>query len=134
MPSSTRFGQPALRVTTCLHGDAMKCNFLRLFAAFSCLLASAELAHAQDRAGSERRGKSLLASNCSRCHAFGRTGASHHHQAPPFRTLGQRYPIDTLSEALAEGLYTGHPDMPEFVFEIRDVTAILSYLRSIQVP
>jgi mono/diheme cytochrome c family protein len=34
--------------------------------------------------------------------------------------LGQRYSIDPLAEALAEGLYTGHPDMPEFVFEISD--------------
>jgi cytochrome c len=66
------------------------------------------------------------------CHAVGRSGRSPHRQAPPFRTLSQRYPIDSLSEALGEGLFTGHPDMPEFVFSPRDVGAILSYLRSIQ--
>jgi hypothetical protein len=47
--------------------------------------------------------------------------------------LGQRYSIDALAEALAEGLSTGHPDMPEFVFDISDVGAILAYLQSIQV-
>jgi hypothetical protein len=35
---------------------------------------------------------------------------------------------------LAEGLSTGHPDMPEFVFEPHDISAILAYLQSIQVP
>jgi cytochrome c len=90
---------------------------------------------AQDIARVERRGENLLANNCSRCHAIGRTGASSQHQAPPFRTLGQAYPIDNLAEALAEGFSTaGHPDKPEFVFEIRDVAAILADLQSIQEP
>ena len=92
------------------------------------------LALAQDSAAVELRGENLLASNCSRCHAIGRTGASSKHQAPPFRTLGQAYPIENLAEALAEGFSTGHPDMPEFVFEIRDVAAIIAYLQSIQEP
>ena len=39
-----------------------------------------------------------------------------------------------LEEALAEGLVTGHPDMPEFQFEARDVGAIIAYLNSIQQP
>jgi mono/diheme cytochrome c family protein len=89
---------------------------------------------AQDSTEQEHRGELLLNQNCSRCHAVGRSGASPHQSAPPFRTLGQRYSIESLAEALAEGLYTGHPDMPEFVFEISDVGAILAYLQSIQVP
>ena len=80
------------------------------------------------------RGQQLMATNCARCHAIGRTGNSTHPEAPPFRTLGQRYPIDNLAEALAEGLSTGHPDMPEFVFEVEDVGTILAYLHSIQSP
>jgi mono/diheme cytochrome c family protein len=98
------------------------------------LLLSWSSALAQDSAEQKHRGELLLNSNCSRCHAVGRSGASPHHSAPPFRILGQRYSIDSLAEALAEGLYTGHPDMPEFVFEISDVGAILAYLQSIQVP
>jgi mono/diheme cytochrome c family protein len=86
----------------------------------------------QDKRALESRGEVLVTTNCSRCHAVGRTGNSTHPEAPPFRTLGQRYPIEVLAEALAEGLSSGHPDMPEFRFEIDDVDAILAYLESIQ--
>jgi mono/diheme cytochrome c family protein len=96
------------------------------------ILASVGAALPQDKRALESRGEGLLAANCSRCHAIGRTGNSTHPQAPPFRTLGQRYPIEVLAEALAEGLSSGHPDMPEFRFEIDDVDAILAYLDSIQ--
>lgn len=103
-----------------------------LAAAF--MLQATPPAAAQDDGSLERQGKSLVASHCSRCHAINRTGNSIHREAPPFRTLGRRYPIDSLAEALGEGLMTGHPDMPEFVFEVRDVGAILAYLQSIQEP
>jgi mono/diheme cytochrome c family protein len=86
----------------------------------------------QDKRALESRGEDLLMANCSRCHAIGRSGSSSHPEAPPFRTLGQRYPIEVLAEALAEGLSSGHPDMPEFRFEIDDVNAILAYLGAIQ--
>jgi cytochrome c len=96
------------------------------------LAVSGASALAQDEAALERRGRELLAANCSRCHAIDRTGKSTHREAPPFRTLSRRYPIESLAEALGEGLLTGHPDMPEFVFDIDDVGAILAYLQSIQ--
>jgi cytochrome c len=96
------------------------------------VLISAGTALPQDKRALESRGEGLLTTNCSRCHAVGRTGDSTHPEAPPFRTLGQRYPIEVLAEALAEGLSSGHPDMPEFRFEIDDVDAILAYLESIQ--
>jgi cytochrome c len=96
------------------------------------VLISAGAAPAQDKRAPEGRGEALLTANCSRCHAIGRTGNSTHPEAPAFRTLGQRYPIEVLAEALAEGLSSGHPDMPEFRFEIDDVDAILAYLESIQ--
>ena len=82
----------------------------------------------------EKRGAALLASNCIRCHAVGRSDASPHPAAPPFRTLSRKYPIDGLAEALAEGLSVGHTDMPEFRFEAGDIGAILAYLKSIQQP
>jgi cytochrome c len=78
------------------------------------------------------RGQSLLTINCARCHAVGRTGTSPHPEAPPFRTLSRRFKIEGLAEALAEGIFTGHPDMPEFVFEADEVGAIIEYLKSIQ--
>jgi len=89
---------------------------------------------AEGTAALEKRGAALLASNCIRCHAVGRSDASPHPAAPPFRTLSRKYPIDGLAEALAEGLSVGHTDMPEFRFEAGDIGAILAYLKSIQQP
>jgi cytochrome c len=105
----------------------------RVLLAVLASLTAASPALAQDRADLER-GHSLVAVHCSRCHAIQRIGTSPHRDAPPFRTLGQKYPVEWLGEALGEGLSTGHPDMPEFVFEPQEIKAILSYLRSIQVP
>lgn len=81
-----------------------------------------------------KRGEALLTQNCARCHAIGRTGDSPRPDAPVFRKLGTRYPIDALEEALGEGIMSGHPDMPEFAFDAPDVGAIIAYLKSIQAP
>jgi cytochrome c len=86
---------------------------------------------AGDAAAAER-GEALLGKHCSRCHAIAGTGESQHPQAPPFRTLGKRYRIEFLEEALGEGIISGHPDMPEFEFAPADVGAIVAYLKSIQ--
>lgn len=39
-----------------------------------------------------------------------------------------------LEEALAEGIYVGHPDMPVFRFEPDEVEALIDYIQSIQDP
>ena len=80
----------------------------------------------------EARGEALLSRHCAMCHAIGRSGTSPYSTAPPFRTLGQRYPVESLEEALGEGLLSGHPAMPEFAFPPQDVGAIVRYLQSIQ--
>jgi cytochrome c len=82
--------------------------------------------------GMADRGKALVEENCSRCHAIGKEGESPHPQAPPFRTLSSKYPVEDLAESLAEGIFSGHPDMPVFVFNPHDVEAIIQYLDSIQ--
>jgi mono/diheme cytochrome c family protein len=94
------------------------------------LAGSVNRIHAQQSL--EARGEALLSRHCAMCHAIGRVGMSPHSTAPAFRTLGQRYPIESLQEALGEGLLSGHPDMPEFAFEPQDVGAIIRYLQSIQ--
>lgn len=76
-------------------------------------------------------GKKLVETNCARCHAVGATGESSHPDAPPFRSLHLRYPIEDLQEALAEGISTGHPDMPEFVASPEQVDAIIAYIKSL---
>ena len=97
----------------------------------TAVLAAASSVPAQDVAG-DKHGEALVTRYCSGCHAIGRSGASTHPEAPPFRILGQRYPIEALEEALGEGIVSGHPDMPEFVFSAGDVGAIVAYLNSIQ--
>ncbi|MDG4906054.1 cytochrome c [Mesorhizobium sp. WSM4898] len=76
-------------------------------------------------------GKKLVEANCARCHAIGPAGKSTHPDAPPFRLLHLRYPIEDLEEALAEGISTGHPDMPEFVADPQQIGAIVAYIRSL---
>jgi cytochrome c len=78
------------------------------------------------------RGLAILMKNCAPCHAVERRGASPRADAPQFRTLGRRYPVESLEEALGEGIISGHPDMPEFIFTGEDVGAIIAYLKSIQ--
>jgi mono/diheme cytochrome c family protein len=78
------------------------------------------------------RGESLVRENCARCHAIGAEGDSPHKEAPPFRTLSAKYPVEDLAESLAEGIMSGHPDMPVFVFGPQDVKAVIDYLESIQ--
>ncbi|MBK3401952.1 cytochrome c [Methylorubrum populi] len=78
------------------------------------------------------RGRALARSQCARCHAVGRMGASPLRQAPPFRTLHERYPVEDLAEALAEGIRTGHPTMPEFRFAPDEAEALIVYLKSLE--
>jgi len=78
------------------------------------------------------RGKAILQKKCARCHALRMTDQSHHPEAPPFRDVVKRYPVEYLAEALAEGIVSGHPDMPEFVFEPDEINAILAYLDSLK--
>jgi len=84
------------------------------------------------RADDVGKGRTLLEANCARCHAIGADDESKHKEAPPFRVVVTRYPPDNLAEALAEGLISGHPDMPEFVFEPDEVEAITAYLGSLK--
>jgi len=78
-------------------------------------------------------GREIAEAYCGRCHSIARAGDSPVAKAPPFRTLGSRYPIEQLAEALAEGITTGHPDMPEFTFEPDDIGALLAFLEDLAV-
>ncbi|WP_156464349.1 cytochrome c [Afipia sp. Root123D2] len=80
----------------------------------------------------EQRGKTFAITNCARCHSVDRVTPSPLKIAPPFRTLHLRYPIEALGEALAEGISTGHPTMPEFQLEPDQINDLLSYLKSLE--
>ncbi len=80
-----------------------------------------------------RAGELLLRRHCARCHAVGPKGKSPHPSAPAFKNISKLYPVESLAEALAEGIFVGHPDMPAFYFEADEVDKIIEYLNSIQV-
>lgn len=77
-------------------------------------------------------GQQIATDLCAGCHAVGLEGESPHADAPPFRTLSERYPVRHLEEALAEGMMVGHEDMPVFQFEADQVEQLIVYLESIQ--
>ncbi len=80
----------------------------------------------------EQRGKTFAMTNCARCHSIDRVTPSPLQIAPPFRTLHKRYPIESLAEALAEGIVTGHPTMPQFQLEPDQIHDLLSYLKTLE--
>jgi cytochrome c len=114
-----------------MQSKVMQSKFAKVLAAMSTILMMNNVAALAQRTP-ETRGEALLSRHCAMCHAVGRSGTSPHSAAPPFRTLGQRYPVESLDEALGEGLMSGHPEMPEFSFPPQDVGAIIRYLQSIQ--
>lgn len=79
-----------------------------------------------------QRGFALLRTHCARCHSIDKVSESPLKLAPPFRTLHQRYPVESLEESLAEGIITGHPSMPEFRFEPDQVADVIAYLKSLE--
>jgi mono/diheme cytochrome c family protein len=79
-----------------------------------------------------QRGRAFALTNCARCHAIDKVSPSPLKVAPPFRTLHRRYPVEGLQEALAEGIVTGHPAMPEFQLEPDQVGDFIAYLKSLE--
>jgi len=100
----------------------------------TCLLALLVLVAALDSAWAQSvaRGKAYAESHCARCHAIGIDGESPFKPAPPFRTLHLRYPVEGLEEALAEGILTGHPAMPEFRLEPGEIADFIAFLKSLE--
>ncbi|MFC7477275.1 c-type cytochrome [Dankookia sp. GCM10030260] len=84
------------------------------------------------RDGRPESGRALAQANCARCHAIGRTGSSPLAAAPPFRAIHQRYPVEQLAEALAEGIETGHAVMPEFQLGQTQIADLVAYLKTLE--
>ena len=80
------------------------------------------------------RGREVAQDACAPCHAIGLAGASPKTEAPLFRELGRKYPVESLEEALAEGVLVGHPGMPQVKMVERDIGPFIAYLKSVQVP
>lgn len=110
---------------------------LVVFAAMACLGACSASQGAPPRAepltmADAAEGRRLAETYCATCHAIGAEGVSPHEMAPPFRTLSRNYPISSLEEAFAEGALVGHPDMPAFRLEPRQIDALIAYITTVQ--
>jgi len=97
-----------------------------IFTAVSLLLA------ATTTSPDVNKGQALARAYCAGCHAVGPTGASPRRAAPAFRELHLRYPVEFLQESLAEGIMSGHPEMPEFHFFPGDIEDFVAYLKSLE--
>jgi len=78
------------------------------------------------------RGLAFARANCAACHAIDRSSESPLKAAPPFRTLHRRYPVEALAEALAEGISTGHPTMPEFSLAPAQIGDLIAFLKTLE--
>ena len=66
-------------------------------------------------------GRAFARANCSRCHSIDKHTRSPLPVAPPFRTFHERYLVESLKEALGEGIVTGHSKMSEFRLDLGQV-------------
>jgi cytochrome c len=69
--------------------------------------------------------------NCARDHAVGGRGASPMHEAPPFRILARRFPVDDLADLLVEGVERRHPAMPDFRLDPVDAADLTAYPKAL---
>lgn len=79
-----------------------------------------------------QRGSNFVRTHCIGCHAIDKVSPSPLKVAPPFRELHLRYPIETLQEAFAEGIVTGHPSMPEFKLDPAQIGDLMAYFKTLE--
>jgi mono/diheme cytochrome c family protein len=109
----------------------MKRRHLRGFAP-GLALALALNAAASAQSPSVQRGSVFVRTHCAQCHAIDRMTPSPLSIAPPFRDLHKRYAVESLEEALAEGIVTGHPSMPEFRLDPDQIGDVIALLKSLE--
>jgi len=86
----------------------------------------------QLHAQSAQRGLIFARANCARCHSIDKVSPSPLKIAPPFRTLHNKYPVESLEEALAEGIITAHQNMPEFRLERDQIGDFIAFLKTLE--
>jgi mono/diheme cytochrome c family protein len=104
----------------------------RLSLAGGALVALMMASHAQTQSPAVQRGQRFVRTNCAQCHAIDKVSPSPLAIAPPFRDLHRKYPVESLEEALAEGIVTGHPAMPEFRLDPGQISDVIAFLKSLE--
>ena len=103
---------------------------MRRLAAVAMILTVSAPAWAQNPRA--QRGLTFAQANCARCHSIDRVTDSPLRIAPPLRALHRRYPVESLEEALGEGIVTGHPTMPEFRLDPGQVGDLIAFLKTLE--
>jgi mono/diheme cytochrome c family protein len=119
LPAASRKPEPIMR------------HVLNILAA-ALVMTTAAMTTALAASPAEMRGRAFARTNCAKCHSIDRVSPSPLKIAPPFRTLHKRYPVDTLAEAFAEGIDTGHPTMPMFTLEPDQINDLLAFLKTLE--
>jgi len=107
----------------------MSCRLPQLVMAFCLILPGVAAAQMSP---SEQRGQAFVRGNCNTCHATDKVSASPLKIAPPFRELHLRYPVESLQEALVEGIRTGHVNMPEFRLDPGLASDVIAFLKTLE--
>jgi mono/diheme cytochrome c family protein len=102
---------------------------MKVILAWATLLMGMTASYAQDTA---ERGRQLAERMCAHCHAIGKWERSPLANAPPFRQLEPRVDFDELQQRLQDGIVSGHPAMPMFIFSSDEARALVVYLRTIR--
>lgn len=105
---------------------------MRIYLLLAVLFLNALIVCTGAAANDSQRGKRLAETHCAICHSVERQGESPLRSAPPFRSLHHRYPVESLEEALAEGIVTGHPQMPMFRFNARQIGDLIAFLKTLE--
>lgn len=110
----------------------MMCAAVQIARRFAFVLALMTPGAALAQSPAVQRGQVFVRTNCAHCHAIDRLSPSPLRDAPPFRTLHRKYPVESLEESLAEGIVTGHPSMPEFRLDPGQIGDFIAYLKSLE--
>jgi mono/diheme cytochrome c family protein len=78
------------------------------------------------------RGLTFVRVYCAQCHSIDKVSESPLAVAPPFRTLHQKFPIESLRPRLAEGIMATHPTMPQFRLDADQNSDGLAYIETLQ--
>ena len=79
-----------------------------------------------------QRGLTFVRIHCAQCHSIDKVSESPLTIAPPFRTLHERFPIESLRPRLAEGIMASHPTMPQFRLDADQISDVLAFIQSLQ--
>ncbi|MBC08259.1 cytochrome c [Thalassospira sp.] len=94
------------------------------------------MAHQGEEYGDVTSGQSIAEQTCLRCHTKFEGDPlpdPNVTTAPALASFGQRWPLENLEEALAEGITVSHDNMtmPEFSFTPETIADLLSYMEQL---